>query len=352
MRCVLAALVFTGLIISPTSAFASAPIPNPGPPVTGSIGLRLVDAPVAAGNDPRALIYIVDHLAPRTVIRRRVEVSNGTTSVAHVALYAAAATISQGSFLGAEGRTQNDLSSWTSVSPGQPDVAAGGSVTANVTISVPGDAAPGEQYAVVWAEVRSAPVAGGGVTQVSRVGIRLYVSVGGGGSPAANFTIDSLTAARSPDQLPVVIATVHNTGGRALDMSGTLQLTGGPAGLSAGPFAATLGVTLAIGDTAPVTIVLDDRLPAGPWIATITLHSGLVERSASASITFPDAGVSAPVEATGSTEPGWPYVAIAASVFFLLLLLLGTAALLIRRRRHRRRPNCWAPPIGFCAPQG
>ena len=47
----------------------------------------------------------------------------------------------------------------------------------------------------------------------------------------------------------MVLATVHNTGGRALDMNGTLQLPAGPGGLSAGPFPANLGVTLAIGDT-------------------------------------------------------------------------------------------------------
>ena len=120
-----------------------------------------------------------------------------------------------------------------------------------MTITVPSDAAPGEQYGVVWAEARSAPVAGGGVIQVSRVGIRLYVSVGPGGAPAADFTIDSLTANRSADGQPTVLATVHNTGGRALDMSGTLQLLAGPGGLSAGPFPATLGTTLAIGDTEP-----------------------------------------------------------------------------------------------------
>ena len=155
---------------------------------------------------------------------------------------------------------------------------AGGKLTATVTISVPADAAPGEQYGVVWAEARSAPNAGGGVTQVSRVGIRLYVSVGPGGAPAADFTIDSLTAERSAAGEPTVVASVHNTGGRALDMNGTLDLRGGPGGLSAGPFPATLGTTLAIGATAPVTIALDKALPAGPWDAEIILRSGLVEK--------------------------------------------------------------------------
>jgi hypothetical protein len=171
------------------------------------------------------------------------------------------------------------------------------------------------------------------------VGIRLYLSVGPGGPPAANFTIESLTAKRSPDGRPMVLATVHNTGGRALDMNGTLQLLDGPGGLSAGPFPATLGITLAIGDTEPVSIALDKRLPAGPWDARITLHSGLLERSAQAAITFPDAGAAPPVNTT-STRPGWLYPAIAA----LVVLALGIAALFVAlRRRRSRRGAAWLP---------
>ena len=85
--------------------------------------------------------------------------------------------------------------------------------------------------------------------------------------------------------------TVHSTGGRALDMNGTLQLLAGPGGLSAGPFLAILGSTLAVGDTEPVTIALDKQVPAGPWEASIALRSGLVDRSARATLTFPIPGI-------------------------------------------------------------
>lgn len=332
-RLLVAALALCAAVAGAPSAFAAPPVPAPRTLAAGGIGIRLLEAPVSTRHDPRARVYIVDHLNPGTVIHRRIEVSNTTASTAHLVLYAAAASVAKGSFVGATGHTPNDLSTWTSVSPGRSDVPAGGRATATVTITVPADAAPGEQYAVVWAEVRSAPSAAGGVIQISRVGIRLYLSVGPGGAPAAGFRIDSLTAERSPDGRPMVLASVHNTGGRALDMTGTLHLSAGPGGLRAGPFPASLGTTLAIADTEPVTIVLDKQLPAGPWNAQITLHSGLVEGSAAATITFPAAGAAASVP-TRSTGDGWLYPAVAALV---VLLLLGIAALLFMLRRHRRR---------------
>jgi len=334
-RHALVALAAAAVGAVPTSA-ASTPLSSaPQPPQAGSLGLRLVDAPAIARNDPRAQIYIVDHLAPGTVINRQIEVSNTTASTAHIILYPSAASIDKGSFLGASGHTPNDLSTWTSVFPGASDVPAGGRVVSTVTIAVPTDAAPGEQYGVVWAETRSAPTASGGVIQVSRVGIRLYLSIGPGGPPAANLTIDSLTAKRSPDGRPLVVAAVHNSGGRALDLNGSLQLSAGPGGLSAGPFLATLGVTLAIGDTEPVIIALDKRLPAGPWDVQITLRSGLLERSAHATITFPAAGASASINTT-TARHGWvPPLSAHLAVDFILVGLAVLIVLVVRRQSRR-----------------
>jgi hypothetical protein len=297
-----------------------------------SIGVRLVDVPTAARTDPRAQLYLVDHLAPGTVIHRRIEVSNTSTSRVHVVLYSAAASIAPGSFIVAAGHTGNELSTWTSVRPRASDVRARGHVTATVTVVIPRDASPGERYGVVWAEARSTPVGGIGTTQVSRVGIRQYLSVGQGGAPASDFAIESLTAERSSDGRPTILAAVHNIGGRALDLSGELQLSDGPGQLRAGPFPATLGVTLAIGATEPVTIPLDMRLPAGPWNAQITLHSGLSARTARATVTFPNAGASAPVRTT-SKGSSRPLLAIGG----LVTLPLAVIACLLVVPRPRRR---------------
>jgi hypothetical protein len=275
-------------------------------------------------------LYIVDHLAPGTVIHRRIEVSSTVTGRTQGLLYPAAAVITRGSFQGADGHTPNELSSWTSVAPGRFDLATGGRMTATVTVVIPRDASPGERYAVVWAETRSPTAKGGGVVAVSRVGIRLYLSVGPGGAPAAGFKIESLAAQRSTTGLPVVVARVRNTGGRALDLGGTMSLKDGPGGLRAGPFNARLGTTLAIGASDAVTIALDERLPAGPWDARLTLHSGLLAHTAAATITFPDKGMAAPV-GTGFPWRTWLYAAAG-----LLVLLLFLVVLLAARGRRRR----------------
>jgi hypothetical protein len=185
---------------------------------------------------------------------------------------------------------------------------------------------------VVWAETRSVPP-GGGITQVDRVGIRIYLDIGPGGPPAADFTIDSLTAVRSADGRPMVVATVHNTGGRALDMSGTLELSAGPGGLSAGPFPAELGVTLGVGDTEKVAIPLDEQIPSGPWDARIVLRSGLLERSAKAHITFPDHGSAPPV----SASTGLP-VLLNVGIAGVTLVLISGSVLLAWLKRRGRRP--------------
>lgn len=326
--------LFAGLCVAAfvaSSAGAASAMNDSRTAAAGSIGIRLVDIPVSAATDPRAQIYVIDHLAPGTMIHRRVEVTNTSAQTAHILLYSAAAAIENGSFVGAPGNTANDVSNWTSISPNSVDVPAAGRATATVTIDVPKDAPPGEQYGVIWAEIRSADSTAG-VTQVNRVGIREYLSIGSGGPAAANFTIDSLSAGRSSNGEPTVLAYVHNTGGRALDMSGTLQLAAGPGGLNAGPFPATLGTSLAIGDTEAVTIVLDRQIPAGPWDAYITLRSGLLERDAKATITFPGAGVASLV--TPLHKPGSHLRAIAAAGGILLLAVGGVV--IVGRRLSRR----------------
>ncbi|WP_426997654.1 hypothetical protein [Pseudarthrobacter sp. N5] len=292
-------------------------------PEPGMIGVRLLEVPVNRADDPRARIYIVDHVQPGATVHRKIEVSNTTADQAAVSVYEAAARISDGTFAGAPDRTADDLTTWTAVDHPSFPLGAGEAQPVTVTITVPKDASEGERFGVVWAEVRS--TAAGSVTAVNRVGIRIYLSVGPGGEPASGMHIETLIAGRSADSLPVVTARVRNTGGRALDISGQLTLSRGPGGLSGGPFAAKPSTTLGVGETGDVTVTLDPEMPAGPWDAHMVLKSGLLTESAHATITFPSpAGtVAAPIGVGGPPDMLWPAV-IAGLALLVLMVLLWT----------------------------
>ena len=323
-----------------SSAFAAAPeggaiIQVDTATDIGGVGIRLLEVPVATQNDPRAQSYIVDNLPPGTTIERRVEVSNTSASSQSVMVYAGSASIESGSFVGNAGAAVNELTTWTSLSDDRLQLAAGATADILVTIAVPEDAAEGETYATVWAEVRSAPAEGTTIINASRVGIRMYVSVGPGNGPAADFSIGALQASRTESGEPQIAATVLNTGGRALDMSGELTLSDGPSGLSAGPFPTETALTLAPGSQGDVVITLGVDLPNGPWQAALTLRSGLVEHDVSAKVTFPEAGESVAIEADNSIGV-WPFA-------------LGTAVLLAMlaiglRWQVRNRRALGTPP--------
>jgi hypothetical protein len=313
------------------------------------IGIRLLEAPVQRRDDPRAHVYIVDHVSPGASFSRRIEVVNDSPADADLSLYAVGSQIANGSFSPLPGRTPNELSTWISVEPATAHLAPRARQTAVVRVQVPADAAPGERYAAVMAE--SSTTNPSGIAVNTRVGIRVYLDIGPGGEPASDFAIDSLTASRGSNGQPIVEATVRNTGGRALDMSGTLQLSNGPGGLSAGPFPAELGTTLAIGQGQPVKVVLDKALPAGPWKARIELKSGLLDRAAEATITFPDAvgARSAPVTARPVPLVKDPSVVEPVAIG-LLVLVAALLALVLWRRRRTDDERQQADPSGDAVP--
>jgi hypothetical protein len=299
----------------------------------GPIGVRLLEAPAARRHDPRAEMYIVDHAAPGTTIKRRIQVTSSLPTRQHIALYAAAAGIERARFTFAAGSTANELTRWTSLDHATLDLAPHGSAVAHVVIHVPPKASPGERYAVIWAQDAAMPDPSHNISAINRVGIRVYLSVGPGGEPLSYFQIGKVTSLRDQTERPQLQVQVHNTGARALDMNGTLSLSGGPGGLSVGPFPATTGVTLAPGDTAPTTVLLNKQIPEGPWKARLTLASGLVQQTVTFTITFPRSGVGkAVVDAHGPIP-----LAMAG------LALMTFAAGFIILRRTRIRPTLLRP---------
>ena len=340
---VAATLLIAGLSC-PAIGASAAGSPTPG----SSVGFRLIDAPTDRAQDPRAQIYIVDHLAPGTTIHRRVEVSNGTAQAVHIRLYAGDATLEQGEFKAPGGPGSSEVARWTSVSSPAVDVPPRSAVQATVTIAVPPAAPTGERYGVVWAELPPSQ-GNGGVSLVNLAGVRIYLSVGAGGEPASGFVIQSLVARRDQQGKPVVAAQVRNTGGRALDLNGHASLSGGPGRLSAGPFDAK-NETLPIKQSADVLIALDPAIPSGSWKVQVTLHSGLIENTAEAVLEVPAASApaQAPVPATPVTSAPRSRSPILLIVGVVLVGVVSVGLALTTRRRRRGR---LAPRGGRPLPQ-
>lgn len=296
-----------------------------GTPGTGFITISLLDIPANRADDPRAQTYIVDNIPPGASITRRVQVTNNTGASTVLDVYSGPAAIEDGAFVPRPRGETNPLSSWVDLSATEVALDHGQSAEVVVTIAVPADAPEVEQYGAVWVSTRPADTGDGQqIAQVSRVGVRLYVSVGEGNGPPSDFGILDLTPLRLEDGSAAVVTRVENTGGRAVDVSGTLALDDGPGGLSAEAVSAAT-VTIAPGDQAEVEFVIPSSaaFPAGPWQATADLASGWTQHSVSESITFPD---------LGETEDGGIPVAAWAGIAAAILALLVVGTILLRRR--------------------
>ena len=229
-----------------------------------------------------------------------------------------------GAFVGDAGQTLSYLTTWITLSRHSVSLAPHARAMVTVTIQVPRTASPGNLYGVIWAQETYLGKTSKGVNliETNRVGIRIYLNVGPGGPPPVNFDITSIRGTRSARGQFMVVAQVNNTGGQAIDAAGTLKLTNGPGGLSAGPYKEP-AVTLAPGQSQPITVVLNKEMPHGSWLATIDETSGITQRSAQATIDFYPAPPNRRL-----------YLILAIVLIVLLLLAAGLAVWLIRRNRR------------------
>lgn len=318
-------------ILSPVARAATLSSPPVAPGPAGSFGVRLVDVPVSEAGNPRALRYIIDYLPTGTVIHRRILIQNNESRPARFTVYASAAFISGGVFVGYAGATRSELTDWVSVQHPTVTLAAGASVMDMVTVSVPLGATRGEHYGVVWVQQTAKARAHdgeSGVTEVSRVGVRLYVAVGRGGAPPSSFDITSVTGHLTHAGQPIIVAHVNNTGGRAIDLNGSARLTNGPGGTNSGPLRAQRIITLAPGQSWNLTFAAPKSLPKGSWQVTVALASGLTKATATATVQF--SAIVATQAALSARH--WIWVALGGLVIALVVALGWLAR---QRRRHQ-----------------
>ncbi len=282
-------LMAAGIVRPATAAFAAPTAPASSSP--GRFGVRLYDVPVIDAHNPRGLLYIVDFLHPGTVIHRRILVRNQESHPSHFTVYPDAARIAHGLFVGDPEETRSQLTSWISVQHPVVALGPGASTLDMITIRVPRGAVRGEHYGVIWVQQAALVRTGTGsfVREVDRVGVRIYLFVGHGGVPPTKFTVTSLTGHRTVRGQPVLLASVADTGQRAVDLSGQARLSDGPGGISAGPFREQRVVTLAPGQSGTLVFDPDKRLPPGTWRAAVTLVSGINTTAHQGTVVFPGA---------------------------------------------------------------
>ncbi len=280
LRTPLALLAMFASVAATSTAVAHAADPMP---VTG-VGVALVNPQIDPA-DPRTQTAIVGNLDPGATTQRRVRVTNNTPQAQTVDVYVGAASEWNQQFTVADRGTTNRLTGWNSVDRPQVQLSSGQSTEVAVTVAVPADAPVGNQYAVVWAQ----PVAagGGGVGTQTRAGVREYVTVGAGAGQSADFQIRSLAGERDVNGRAVVVATVHNSGTRAVDLESELTLS--KAGTVIGPVPADRVVVAAGADTV-VRFVIPGTVSDGSWQAHVTSRAGAVVRELTSTVTWGTSG--------------------------------------------------------------
>jgi hypothetical protein len=312
----------------PAAAVAGVTRP-PSPRQALKFGVRLVDVPVSDAHNPRGLRYIIDYLHTGTTIHRRIFIQNDEPGRARFTVYPDAAHITGGYFIGDAGHTRSELTTWISAAKPVVRLRSGASTMDMITIKVPRHATKGEHYGVIWVQqtsmVRNS--AGYTVREIVRIGIRIYLAVGQGGAPPTRFKITSIVGHRTAKGRLLLTADVHNTGGRAVDLSGTAKLTDGPGNISAGALTLQRVITLAPGQSGIVTFIPSRLLPLGPWLATVHLVSGLNTSAASATISF----------SNHAATTAWIGTAAMIGSGTIMVILLLLVALRLRRVRRAGR---------------
>ena len=290
----------------------------------------MADAPATLPGDSNGRSYIVNRLAPGTTIQRRGRGREQHRSIADVAVYVAAASLSHGTFSFARGHVQNELSSWTLVDRQTLRLEPGAAAFETVTIAVPGGLGGRALCGRLGRGVSPAQAAGG-VTLVNRVGVRMYLS-----SAQADWLRRTSSVAGSTRfalrRVGCSLWRASKTVEEARSTSGTADAHARSRRTSRRPVCGHAPARSRARCVRLATVRLDRNLPLGPWRARLSLTSGFIQREAVATLTFPALVAAAKPSSSRHTL-------IAVGILLALLLAAGAAAGTIRHRRVTITPQ-------------
>ncbi|MGI8329541.1 WxL protein peptidoglycan domain-containing protein [Actinomadura scrupuli] len=268
-----------------------------------------------------------------------VVVNHGTTPL-HLAVYAADGFTKEGRLdLVTKDVQSTRVGAW--VRTDRPDVTVrpGESVEVPFTVTLPGDAAPGEYMGGI---VTSLTQTGDGVPVDRRLGIRIRLRVGGPLKPSLSVADLHLRYSGTPDPFgkgdATVTYTIRNTGNAILTARQAVSVSGpfGRLGGRAGPIADS--PQLLPGDSWKVSVPVHGVAAALRLTGTVTVVPLLTDAS----------GSIAPLAAAETTTRAWT---VPWALLLLLVVLCGLVAGLVFRRRRRRAEPREDSPVQKAAEQ-
>jgi hypothetical protein len=324
-----AAQLFRAALVA---ALVSVGLATAGPALAteGDVTWGVSTASNAQGTDRQNFSYDVD---PGGSVNDALVVSNHDTAPLDLDVYAADGfTTTSGQLdLVTRGTASVGVGSWTAADTGHLQIPAGGSATVPFTLTVPGDATPGDYAGGIVTSLAS-PTQEQGISVDRRLGIRIHLRVGGLLAPA--LTIENLRVDYAGTYNPfgtgdaTLRYTIRNTGNARLSAGQAVSFTG-PFGLF-GHEASGVESTpeLLPGATWDVTASVSGVYPAFWLGATASLTPTLSADVADASGAVP---VVAPVVAgTGIWTIPWTLLIL------VILLAAAVAGAIVLRRRSRR----------------
>ncbi|MEW1722001.1 DUF916 domain-containing protein [Streptomyces sp. NPDC093109] len=285
-------------------------------------------APNSFGADRSSFSHTVN---PGGVVEDALVVANRGKAPLSLAVYAADGfTTGTGQLdLLPSGKKSVAVGAWTRAGRESVTIRPGRTVTVPFTLTVPGNATPGDYVGGVVTSLRQSDEAEG-INVDRRLGIRVKLRVSGALAP--KLAVEDLHVGYSGPAVPfakgdaTVTYTIHNTGNTALTARQTASVVG-PFGL----FRAEAGdidpsPELLPGERWKVTVPVRGVVPAVTLTATVTLTPAITDA----------AGSTTPLKPVEATARGWA-VPWALLLSLAILAAAVTAAVLLRRRGRLRR---------------
>ncbi|HEY6531001.1 MAG TPA: DUF916 domain-containing protein [Acidimicrobiales bacterium] len=313
--------VLSLLLVAPGAAHAQdAPAPDTG----AASGPQTWTLKPATPEGPDSRAHLVHDVTPGQTITDTVAVTNFSARPLQLSVYASDAFTPQGGGfdLLTSDKTPVDVGAWIQLGASSIDLAAGQTALIPVTLTVPGNATPGDHAGGIVAAVSTTATDANGqqVAVENRVGTRVYLRVDGPLNP--RLDVIDLTSSYEGTFNPLGKGSVDTT--FTVVNSGNVRLSGTQTVTVTGPFGVELGTVqlddlpeLLPGAALEQQALLDGIWPAGRITTTVDIQPI-------------DADPAIEVDPVSGSTSQWamPWGQLA-------VLVLVVAAVAYRRRRSR-----------------